>query len=293
MHGSRHDSLPLVRGARERRAARATHADALYVAGALTHKRRAVRVALAPLMADAAASSTQVSQLLGGHAVDVVDHHGSWLRVVGADRYSGWVHAGYLGGRARGGNGTPPSGWHSPRPLSLGCVARTPEGVSLRLPLGAHVPHRATLESGEALGLTDRRSRFRASADSVLACADRFFHGTPYVWGGVTPWGADCSGFVQSVFALHGIMLPRDAWQQADAGELIPSRDDVRAGDLIFFCAEGAPRMTHVAIATSPRSILHLSVSRGGFATDDLGGGDQVSRALNGCYRFARRVLPS
>ncbi len=218
---------------------------------------------------------------------------GDWLRVAGADGYHGWVHGGYLGGAVRGGNGSPPSGWRTSRALSLGCTARTNGGAHLRLPLGAHVPKDGVVETGEAMPLADRRAAFPQLPVAILESAERFFSGTPYVWGGVTPWGADCSGFVQSVFALHRLHLPRDAWQQAETGVPVPDRDAVEPGDLVFFCAPGAARMTHVAIAVTPGVVVHLSVSRGGYAVERLPASDAVSRSLNACYRFARRVLLS
>jgi gamma-D-glutamyl-L-lysine dipeptidyl-peptidase len=254
--------------------------------------RHAVRVALAPLLARPKSASTQISQLLGGHAVDVLRSDGEWLYVTGADGYGGWVHGGYLGARVHAGNGTPRSGWRTAGALSLGCTARTSSGAYHRLPLGAHLPRGGTVETGEALRLESRRVTFPATARAILSSADRFFAGTPYVWGGVTPWGADCSGFVQSIFGLHGVHLARDAWQQASMGSEIRDREAIEPGDLVFFCTQGATRITHVAIAAESNVIVHLSVSRGGYAVDRLsGGGDSVTRYLEGSYCFARRVL--
>jgi gamma-D-glutamyl-L-lysine dipeptidyl-peptidase len=248
-------------------------------------------VAVAPLLAEPTPASIQISQLLGGHEVDVLDDRGDWLRVAGADRYAGWVHSGYLTESGTSGNGQPANGWLADQPLSLGCTARTADGAHLRLPLGALVPADTELETGEAMPLAERRLAFPGAAESILESADRFFPGTPYVWGGVTPWGADCSGFVQSVFALHGLLLPRDAWQQAEVGTIIRERDATRAGDLAFFCAPGEPRMTHIGIILEPGVMIHLSVSRGGYAVDSLAETDPFSVRLNSCYRFARRVL--
>lgn len=252
-----------------------------------------MRGALAPLLAEPASGSPQISQLLGGHAVDVLEAGGEWLYVTGADGYRGWVHAGYLNGVVEEGEGSPPSGWRIASELSLGCTARTPSGQYLRLPLGAHLPGDSMVETGEALALEDRLRAFPSRATPLVDSAERFFAGTPYMWGGVTPWGADCSGFVQSVLALHGVQLPRDAWQQAGVGRLIEERDAIEPGDLLFFCAPGESRMTHVALAVESDAYMHLSVSRGGYAVERLSASDQVGSRFAACYRFARRVLPS
>ena len=112
------------------------------------------------------------------------------------------------------------------------------------------------------------------------------------MWGGVTPWGADCSGLVQTVFALHGIALPRDAWQQGGAGTGIDQPDDdLRAGDLLFFSERDDRRMTHVAISAGGPRIVHLAVARGGYAIESLDSTDPVSAALKSRFLFGRRVL--
>src|SRR5215467_5482498 len=83
---------------------------------------------------------------------------------------------------------------------------------------------------------SSRARRFAPMSSAIGRTAVDLFIGTSYQWGGVTPWGADCSGLVQSVFALHGVPLPRDAWQQAemgvDAGQDV---GDLLLGDLLFF----------------------------------------------------------
>src|SRR5438876_245729 len=77
------------------------------------------------------------------------------------------------------------------------------------------------------------------------------FLGRPYLWGGTTADGIDCSGFTQLVYRLNGVHLDRDAEQQAMEGRPVGS---ARPGDLFFF---GDERVTHVAIATGEREFLH------------------------------------
>lgn len=80
----------------------------------------------------------------------------------------------------------------------------------------------------------------------------------PYLWGGRSRCGIDCSGFSQQVFRKFGIALPRDAWQQAEKGEGVGFLQEVQCGDLAFFDNEEG-RITHVGIMLSPEEIIHAS----------------------------------
>ena len=80
----------------------------------------------------------------------------------------------------------------------------------------------------------------------------------PYLWGGKSLWGTDCSGFVQQVFKLLGIKLLRDAYLQAEQGVLVSSRDDAQAGDLAFFQNEKG-KVVHVGIVLTDGKIIHAS----------------------------------
>ena len=115
--------------------------------------------------------------------------------------------------------------------------------------------------------------------DDLIRTA-RAFLGVPYLWGGTTARGLDCSGFVQQVYRLNGVALPRDADQQAMLGTRV---DDAQAGDLLFF---GADAVTHVAIATGPREFLHAPM-KGGVVGPGQVGGDRQPRLIR---RYLRRL---
>jgi len=92
--------------------------------------------------------------------------------------------------------------------------------------------------------------------------------GTPYLWGGTSSFGCDCSGFTQRVFGIHGVNLPRDAYQQAASacGVRTGGADVPSALDLVFFLGKRDPRMrgiTHVGIALDYERFIHSSGARG------------------------------
>ena len=82
----------------------------------------------------------------------------------------------------------------------------------------------------------------------------------PYLWGGKSIWGIDCSGFVQVVFQMHGMDLSRDAYQQAELGETVEFNDLIQAGDLAFF-SKGDDRISHVGICLNKEQIQIVNKS--------------------------------
>jgi hypothetical protein len=260
------------------------------LAGALSEHVTAI-AAIAPMLCEPDVRTTQVSQLLHGHIALVVERKGLCLHVKGADGYAGWVHQGYV---VTVPEPVPPlreTGWNDPRPLSLGCTVRDEHGATRKLPLGALVTEGQERFGGLAMTLEERRHAFPPKADSITASAMTFFEGTSYEWGGVTPWGCDCSGLVSSSFHMHGVQVPRDAWMQAMTGAAVESMEDLQPADLLFFSDEPDGRITHVAISLGGTGVVHLALGRGGYAVDDLRSGDEYTNLLMQRYRFARRIL--
>jgi cell wall-associated NlpC family hydrolase len=102
-------------------------------------------------------------------------------------------------------------------------------------------------------------------ANTILKTAYRFM-GIPYLWGGTSTKGMDCSGFTKTVYFLNGIVLQRDASQQVNTGELVDVKngwENLQAGDLLFFGrkAEGdkKERITHVAIYIGDGDFIHAA----------------------------------
>lgn len=227
------------------------------------------RAAIAPVLAEPTVRAEQVTQLVLGETASIVERTGDWRRVcLHIDGYHGWVHSGYLleveeaaatDWRSRA------SGWSEGASVQL-------EGGSIPLPLRARVK----LEAGAVVLPDGRRGRVAGGSIRELseiraeACskppehwAMEHFLGSPYLWGGVTPWGVDCSGLVQTTFAARGVNLPRDSGQQVACGENV-SLDAIRPGDLLFFRSESGEGITHVAFAGPEDSVIHSTLSCGG-----------------------------
>jgi len=248
-------------------------------------KTRVVAAAIAPVHAEPRASSEQVTQSLAGHPVVVLEARDGWCRVRLGDGYEGWMHEGYLYSRAASAEGVR---------YSLGCTVRdAASGVERALPFGARVARDAGVVAGEAIEDSERQRRFPADGRAIAASAAKWFAGTSYQWGGLTPWGADCSGMVQAIFALHGVSLPRDARQQAELGSAIElAPDGWRAGDLLFFSERADGRITHVALVADSATLMHVAIGRGGFSVERLNQArDTYAVGLMGRLRSARRVL--
>ena len=103
------------------------------------------------------------------------------------------------------------------------------------------------------------RETVRQDADAILETALKMV-GFPYVWGGTSPKGFDCSGYVRTVLALHGIIMPRDAGQQAPVTQRIDTSNGInnlQPGDLLFFGVKETGRVRHVGFYMGDGIFLH------------------------------------
>jgi len=218
-----------------------------------------VAVPAAPVRRKPGHPKEMVNQLLFGEAVKVLKTKGKiWMKIQSLhDGYIGWVTNTML------------------QPIEED-IANTLHSIivseilapvllddkEMNIPVGSSLPF---YEQGKGMlgeseykfsGASIKRTDQIPSAELVTNLAIPWLN-VPYLWGGRTPLGVDCSGFVQVIYKLMGIDLPRDARQQAKLGVSIKNFEEIRPGDLAFF--EKKERIVHVGIILSNTQIIHAS----------------------------------
>ena len=241
-----------------------------------------VKVSVGNVRSNPAHSAELATQVMMGMVVKVLKQQGSWYYIQGPDQYLGWLEGAAMHLTRQAGA----EAWqNAPKVIMteyFGVVRAQPTPASL--PVSDAVPGVLFKSNGGrgkwiAVETPDGRKGFverslvadyakwkatrSLTAVNVEQTAKRFI-GVPYLWGGTSPKGMDCSGFTKTVFRLNGMELNRDANQQAQMGVEVPADSGMRKfskGDLLFFgsraTAERPERITHVAIYLQDRQFIH------------------------------------
>ncbi|HNQ94145.1 MAG TPA: SH3 domain-containing C40 family peptidase [Anaerolineales bacterium] len=230
-----------------------------------------------------------LSELPYGTELEVLEEEGKWVFVRQTDGYLGWAYRPYLG------EGLAPASTHlviAPV-IELRAEPNAVSEVVTRLVSGTGV---TILSGDEGEETRDGWSKVRANRvgwveshhlralDDISQSVDekrvmlesdsQRMIGVPYLWGGSSGNGIDCSGFAQLLHRWIGIEIPRDADMQCNAAK--PVEPPYELGDLIFFSEDDDKHITHVGMSLGGSRMIHSSRSHNGVYVDDL----QVRKSL-------------
>lgn len=205
---------------------------------------------IVPMRAEASDKAEMVNQLLYGELLEVVECQKKWSYVrLGHDQYEGWIdNKQYQPITAQQ--------WEEYQSASAQLSNEFMEMIDtgagwLSIPLGSRVDTARLMGhqyGGQILEGTQQKS-------SLIDTALMYMH-APYLWGGRSPFGIDCSGFTQMCYRIGGHQLLRDASQQATQGDALSFIEESEPGDLAFFDNEEG-NIIHVGIMLEDNHIIH------------------------------------
>jgi gamma-D-glutamyl-L-lysine dipeptidyl-peptidase len=251
---------------------------------------------LTSLHNDTSFLAEMASQMLYGTRLEVLETDDRWVFVRQDDGYLGWTYRPYLTGLAP----LPPTHL-ALHPVSRLRIAPEKGSALLTRVLGGTAVsvtgsqgEWAQISANECGWLPSRRLRALSELPvsavekrSMLQNDGRSLLGVPYLWGGASANGIDCSGLAQLLHRWLGITIPRDADMQYLAGTQV--EPPFQPGDLIFFGESGESRnITHVGISLGEWQILHSSRARNGVYIDDVQAVDHLRHSYYGACTYIK-----
>ncbi|MBN2669480.1 MAG: C40 family peptidase [Bacteroidales bacterium] len=211
---------------------------------------------IVPVRAEAKEQSEMVTQLLFGDTFTVLAEKPKWIQIQNfQDNYTGWIDRLLFFEITE----------TEFNFLNQADIIFTTEVVSqilvnnIQLYLVSGSIIHKTYPLGFTLDIDYKftKTNINASRESIVALANQYL-GSPYLWGGKTPFGIDCSGFSQTIYKMIGHSIPRDASEQVTLGKSRNFIDEALPGDLAFFDNDEG-RVIHVGIVLENKKIIHAS----------------------------------
>ena len=203
---------------------------------------------LIPCRADSSNKSEMVNQLLFGETYTVLEMEKEWIKIRSdIDQYEAWI--------SRNQHSESYAKSKEVHVVSQKFAAAHSKDDSIFLPAGSMVSDDQEFEVN-GTQYQFENSLFKLG-NAQLEKLARSFLNTPYLWGGKSFMGIDCSGYTQVLFRCIGIHLPRDAWQQEMKGKAVLIGEQ-ELGDLAFFVNE-KDKVTHVGMILQQDQIIHAS----------------------------------
>ncbi len=216
-------------------------------------------LSMIPVRETASDKSQMINQLLFGERINIKDRFKSWLLVESEfEPYAGWVDERQI--RVIHSNQDSETGTVNDFFLAEDVAKLKTEHRSFWITLGSRLPGwdgQKVHVDGETFvfDIPPRIYTGEKNTSQLLAIANRYV-GSPFLWGGRSLFGIDCSGFIQIVFRMAGYKLPRDSADQAMLGETVDFIHEAKAGDLAFFDNEEG-EIIHVGLLMGDGFVLH------------------------------------
>jgi len=213
---------------------------------------------IVPLRRTPSESAEMTNQLLFGESVSILRRYENWFEISNHyDGYTGWLDTKMVSGITTSQLDT----WNKTKSVITEKqypVTKT-DGTVVHLPCGAEIGVFTGTEINLA-NLPKQQTNSFKDTQHWLNHLVNIFMNTPYLWGGKTPFGIDCSAFVQIAFKLKKVLLPRDASQQINdaKGITIKNIAECKLGDVAFFI-NNSHKIHHVGILLTNTKILHAS----------------------------------
>lgn len=222
------------------------------------------QLSVVPARKEAADQSEMVTQVLFGEHYKIIEERVNWVKIrLAFDKYECWIDRkqSFEVSKEVYDSIETNKSWSTSIDLAAICTDIN-TGSLLPLLMGSSLPnfHLNKSRWGESLfefsGMT-ANSDEGISRERIVDNAMMYIN-APYLWGGRSPFGIDCSGFTQLVYKIAGKKLPRDAYQQAEIGQTLSFVEESQNGDLAFFDNEEGS-IIHVGILLENNEIIHAS----------------------------------